>query len=55
MVVSVCDRAREAGIPWVAPHLHWSVPDPAGGDRSSYERAYEDIERRVARLAGEAA
>ncbi|MFP4312373.1 MAG: helix-turn-helix domain-containing protein, partial [Nitriliruptoraceae bacterium] len=28
LVVSVCDRAREAGVPFDAPTLHWSVPDP---------------------------
>src|SRR5690349_11222611 len=28
LVVSVCDRARESGIPFDAPSLHWSVPDP---------------------------
>lgn len=50
LVVSVCDRAREAGVPWTAPHLHWSVPDPAGGPRAAYEQAYEEIEARVDRL-----
>ena len=51
LVVSVCDRAREAGIPWQAEHLHWSVPDPAGGDRDDFERAYADLNVRVQRLA----
>lgn len=51
LVVSVCDRAREAGLPWAAPHLHWSVPDPAGGDRAHYEAAYGDIAARIDRLA----
>lgn len=51
LVVSVCDRAREAGLPWAAQQLHWSVPDPAGGARSDYERAYRRIEDRIARLA----
>ena len=55
LVVSVCDRAREAGVPWTAPHLHWSVPDPAGGDRAHYQRAFDDIAVRVMRLAGEVA
>lgn len=55
LVVSVCDRAREAGVPWSVPHLHWSVPDPAGGNRETYREAYRDIERRVLRLAGEVA
>lgn len=51
LVVSVCDRAREGELPWTVPHLHWSVPDPAGGDRRDYERAYHDIEARIERLA----
>lgn len=52
LVVSVCDRAREGELPWTVPHLHWSVPDPAGGDRRDYERAFHDIEARIDRLAG---
>ena len=28
LVVSVCDRAREAGVPFDAASLHWSIPDP---------------------------
>ena len=51
LVVSVCDRAREAGIPWDAEHLHWSVTDPAGGDRARFDQAYSDLDRRVMRLA----
>ena len=51
LVVSVCDRAREAGIPWEADHLHWSVTDPAGGDRAQFDQAYTDLDRRVMRLA----
>lgn len=51
LVVSVCDRAREGDLPWAVPHLHWSVPDPAGGPRRDYERAYDDIEGRITRLA----
>lgn len=50
LVVSVCDRARESGLPWAVPHLHWSVRDPTEGDRASYERAYGEIERRIDRL-----
>jgi ArsR family transcriptional regulator, arsenate/arsenite/antimonite-responsive transcriptional repressor / arsenate reductase (thioredoxin) len=52
LVVSVCDRALEAGLPWSAPALHWSVPDPAGGSRTAYETVYRDLDTRVARLAG---
>lgn len=51
LVVSVCDRARESGLPWVAPQLHWSVPDPVQGRRGDYETAYADLRGRVNRLA----
>lgn len=52
LVVSVCDRAREAGLPWDAPTVHWSVADPAGGPREDYEAAYRELDSRIARLAG---
>lgn len=51
LVVSVCDRAGEAGLPWSAPVLHWSVPDPADGDRRDYEATFAELEDRVHRLA----
>lgn len=51
LVVSVCDRARESGLPWAVPQLHWSVPDPADGDRATFERAFVEIQERVGRLA----
>lgn len=50
LVVSVCDRAREAGIPWRAQHLHWSVPDPVGHGRRAFEHAFADIRHRIDRL-----
>lgn len=48
LVVAVCDNAyEELGSP-----VHWSVPDPVRVDTAAaFERAYEDIERRVDRLA----
>jgi protein-tyrosine-phosphatase len=52
LVVSVCDRAREAGIPFDAPTLHWSVPDPvADGRQAAFRAAFADIMSRVKRLA----
>ena len=33
LVVSVCDRAREAGVPFDAPLVHWSVPTPSKSAR----------------------
>ena len=52
LVVAVCDTAYEALGP--APNrLHWSVPDPVRVDtQAAFERAYEEIEQRVDRLAG---
>ena len=51
LVVSVCDRALESGIPFEAPRLHWSVPDPVTGDETTFEAAFDDIAKRVGRLA----
>jgi protein-tyrosine-phosphatase len=52
LVVSVCDRARESGVPFDAPTLHWSIPDPvADGRASAFRGAVEEISGRVARLA----
>jgi ArsR family transcriptional regulator, arsenate/arsenite/antimonite-responsive transcriptional repressor / arsenate reductase (thioredoxin) len=52
LVVSVCDRARELGLPFAAPSLHWSVPDPIrAGSRSAFRSAFMDIAERVDRLA----
>lgn len=55
LVVSVCDRAREFGLPFDAPLLHWSVRDPAGGGRADFEVAYETIRGRIDRLARQVA
>jgi protein-tyrosine-phosphatase len=52
LVVSVCDRAREAGVPFDAPALHWSVPDPVRtGTGAAFRAAFADIADRVERLA----
>lgn len=51
LIVSVCDRVHEAGWPFDAPALHWSIPDPVGGDRHRFEAAYEQLAERVAALA----
>lgn len=54
LVVSVCDRVREAGWPLRAPHLHWSIPDPVDGDRARFEAAYGLLADRVETLAAAA-
>jgi len=52
LVVSVCDRALEAGIPFDAPTIHWSVPDPvADGRADAFASAFAEISHRVERLA----
>lgn len=51
LIVSVCDRAREAGLPFDGPRVHWSVADPAGGDAAAFAEAFADIAARLSRLA----
>jgi len=52
LVVSVCDRARESGLPFDVPSLHWSVPDPvADGRPAAFAAAFDEISGRVERLA----
>lgn len=54
IVISVCDRAREAGTPFDAPQLHWSIPDPVvGEDIELFRRSFADITERVDRLLDE--
>ena len=51
VVVSVCDRALEHGLPAHRHHLHWSVPDPAtAGAPSAFAAAFTEIDRRLGRL-----
>lgn len=52
LVVSVCDRAREAGFPAAGSHLHWSVPDPlAKSTISAFRAAFTELSERVEGLA----
>jgi protein-tyrosine-phosphatase/DNA-binding transcriptional ArsR family regulator len=51
LVVSVCDRAHEDGLPFDAPALHWSVPDPVPDGRPAFERTLDELRTRVERLA----
>jgi ArsR family transcriptional regulator, arsenate/arsenite/antimonite-responsive transcriptional repressor / arsenate reductase (thioredoxin) len=53
LIVAVCDNAHEE-LPASAgtDRLHWSVPDPVpAGTDDAFEAAYEDLRRRVERLA----
>jgi len=55
LVVSVCDRARESGLPFVVPSLHWSVPDPVlAGTLPAFRSAFARLAERVDRLAAAA-
>jgi protein-tyrosine-phosphatase len=52
LVISVCDRAHEAGLPFVAPSAHWSIPDPvAAGGAEAFRSAFAEIAERIDRLA----
>jgi protein-tyrosine-phosphatase len=52
LVVSVCDRAREGGVPFDVPQLHWSVPDPVErATPAAFEDAFMEIAGRVEQLA----
>jgi protein-tyrosine-phosphatase len=52
IVVSVCDRAHEAAMPFDAPQLHWSIPDPVrAGTASAFRSAFASISDRIDRLA----
>ncbi len=52
LVVSVCDRARESGVPFDAPVVHWSIPDPVrAGTPDAFRHAFTDIAERIERLA----
>jgi protein-tyrosine-phosphatase/DNA-binding transcriptional ArsR family regulator len=58
-VITVCDHAHEeldhddrARAVGAAGQLHWSVPDPVRiGTTRAFDHAYDDLARRVARLA----
>jgi protein-tyrosine-phosphatase len=52
LVVTVCDRAREGSVPFDAPGLHWSLPDPAADGRpAAFREVFQEITRRLTTLA----
>lgn len=52
LVVSVCDRARESGVPEADDHLHWSVRDPVPvGTVTAFRDSFAEIAIRVDNLA----
>jgi ArsR family transcriptional regulator, arsenate/arsenite/antimonite-responsive transcriptional repressor / arsenate reductase (thioredoxin) len=57
LVVTVCDRALEAGLPFAdVPRLHWSIADPiAEGTPAAFARAYDEVAERIEHLAEQVA
>lgn len=55
LIVSVCDRAHESGLPFDVPSVHWSVPDPVrAGTVAAFRSAFARLAERVDRLAAAA-
>lgn len=55
LVISVCDRARESGLPFDAPSAHWSVPDPVRvGRLDAFRAAFTTLAERIDQLAAPA-
>jgi protein-tyrosine-phosphatase/DNA-binding transcriptional ArsR family regulator len=51
LIVSVCDRAHEGGVPDASHQAHWSVPDPVlTGTIASFRSAFSEITERVEHL-----
>ena len=52
LVISVCDRAYEAGQPFESLSAHWSIPDPVlDGGAEAFRTAFASIAQRIDRLA----
>ncbi|MCI0424716.1 MAG: helix-turn-helix domain-containing protein [Actinobacteria bacterium] len=52
LVVSVCDRARETGLPEAGRYLHWSIPDPvARRGVTAFREAFGELDDRIETLA----
>jgi protein-tyrosine-phosphatase len=52
LVISVCDRAHEAGPPFGADSYHWSIPDPVRDGRlSAFRDAFSAIAERIDQVA----
>jgi ArsR family transcriptional regulator, arsenate/arsenite/antimonite-responsive transcriptional repressor / arsenate reductase (thioredoxin) len=51
LVISVCDRAREAALPISDTRLHWSIPDPVlVASKKAFHDAFVEISERIERL-----
>lgn len=52
LIISVCDRAKESGVPEAAERHHWSIADPVPvGTLKAFRSAFEEIASRMERLA----
>lgn len=52
LVISVCDRAHETGVPFTGPSLHWSIPDPVvSGSPGAFRSSFVAISSRIDDLA----
>lgn len=53
VIISVCDRARESGVPSAGRRHHWSVADPVPvGTIRAFRSAFDQIASRMERLLG---
>lgn len=50
LIITVCDRALESGVPLEGTRIHWSIPDPVGGGEEVLESSFTDIASRIERL-----
>lgn len=50
LVITVCDRAFESGVPLAGEKRHWSIPDPVGKGPPAFTAAFAAIAARVERL-----
>jgi len=50
LIVSVCDLANESDVPFEAPRVHWSIPDPVANPRR-FPDVVDELDRRIDRLA----
>ena len=51
LVVNMSGRTWDLAFDGVSEVEHWNVEDPYGADAEIYQRIFEDIEKRVAKLA----
>jgi arsenate reductase (thioredoxin) len=51
LVVNMSGRSWDLVFDGVAEVEHWNVEDPYGADAELYQKIFEDIEKRVAKLA----